>query len=338
MDSRTVPACVFLQTIRSEVYFLTVSSADRGVPSSSADRSAPSPTGDGTQPERRADLPQPGRPGWIPLQPGSWKVRRSCLLRHAGGAVLEGPYIQVTDTGAVVSLRPDVTTVGRGSLVDVRLTDPSVSLLHAEIIRRGPYTYVSDLGLSRNGTRVNGRLVARRVLSDGDALAFGSARCRIAGIEPDELADAEISRPAAPELPRRELDVIPSLCRPAMSDDAFVTPATAREIAADLVVTEAAVKQHLLRLYSKLRIPEGLNRRIRLANEVVALGLARPQLPDDQRGTQVAPAQNVPAPRPALLAPAVPRHPPTMPPASRPPASRPPALGQVSARRSVRSE
>jgi hypothetical protein len=210
---------------------------------------------------------------------------------------LEGPYIQVTDTGAVVSLRPDVTTVGRGSLVDVRLTDPSVSLLHAEIIRRGPYTYVSDLGLSRNGTRVNGRLVARRVLSDGDALAFGSARCRIAGIEPDELADAEISRPAAPELTRRELDVITSLCRPAMSDDAFVTPATAREIAADLVVTEAAVKQHLLRLYSKLRITEGQNRRIRLANEVVALGLARPQLPDDQRGAQAmagpAPARPV---------------------------------------------
>jgi hypothetical protein len=248
---------------------------------------------------------------------------------------MEGPYIQVADTGAVVPLCPEITTVGRGSHVDVRLTDPSVSLLHAEIVRRGPYTYVCDLGLSRNGTRVNGRLIARRVLADGDALAFGSARCRIGGITADELAEAELPRSAAPELTRRELDVITSLCRPAMSDDAFVTPATAREIAADLVVTEAAVKQHLLRLYSKLRIPEGLNRRIRLANEVVALGLARPQLPDDQRGTQVAPAQNVPAPRPALLAPAVPRHPPTMPPASRPPASRPPALGQVSARRSV---
>jgi len=50
--------------------------------------------------------------------------------------------------------------------------------LHAEIVRRGPYAYVTDLGLSRNGTRVNGRLVARRVLDDGDVLTFGSARCR----------------------------------------------------------------------------------------------------------------------------------------------------------------
>ena len=42
------------------------------------------------------------------------------------------------------------------------------------------------------------------------------------------------------------------------------------------MVTEAAVKQHLLRLYQKFRIPEGTNRRVRLANEVVSLGLVRP--------------------------------------------------------------
>ncbi len=70
--------------------------------------------------------------------------------------------------------------------------------------------------------------------------------------------------------------MLTSLCRPALSDEAFALPATAREIAADLVVTEAAVKQHLLRLYQKFRVPEGPNRRTRLANEVVALGLIRP--------------------------------------------------------------
>ncbi len=198
---------------------------------------------------------------------------------------MEGPHIQIAETGAVAPLCPEVTTIGRGSHVDVRLDDPSVSLLHAEIVRRGPYVYVSDLGLSRNGTRVNGRLVARRVLSEGDALTFGSARCRVGGISTGEVAETELPRSAAPELTRRELDVITSLCRPALCDDAFVTPATAREIAADLVVTEAAVKQHLLRLYTKLRIAEGVNRRIRLANEVVTLGLARPQLPEEQRAS-----------------------------------------------------
>ena len=190
---------------------------------------------------------------------------------------MDSPYIRVEDTGEVIPLRSEVTTVGRGAGADVRLDDPSVSRLHAEIIRRGPYYYLADLGLSRNGTRVNGRPVARRVLDDGDVLSFGAARCRIEGLPQESLtAEAELRRAAAPELTRRELDVLTSLCRPALSDDAFVTPATAKEIAGELVVTEAAVKQHLLRLYVKFRIPEGANRRTRLANEVIALGLVRP--------------------------------------------------------------
>jgi hypothetical protein len=190
---------------------------------------------------------------------------------------VETPYIRIEDTGEVIPLRDDVTTIGRGLRVDVRLDDPSVSRLHAEIVRRGPYFYVSDLGLSRNGTRVNGRPIARRVLDDGDVLTFGSARCRIEGLPSEEAtAETELRRAAAPELTRRELDVLISLCRPALSEDAFITPATPREIAVDLVVTEAAVKQHLLRLYVKFRVPEGTNRRARLANEVIALGLVRP--------------------------------------------------------------
>jgi hypothetical protein len=224
---------------------------------------------------------------------------------------MECPYIRVEESGAAIPLLQEVTTVGRGRFVDVQLAEPSVSMLHAEIVRRGPYVYVTDMGLSRNGTRVNGRLVARRLLADGDVLTFGSARCRVGGIACEDLtADAELRRPAAPELTRRELDGVTSLCRPALSDAAFVAPATAREIAVDLVVTEAAVKQHLLRLYQKFRIPEGANRRIRLANEVVALGLVRPlpqsELPErlPSGGTavigQIVPAQAGPAAHPDL--------------------------------------
>jgi FHA domain-containing protein len=216
---------------------------------------------------------------------------------------VEGPYIRIEETGIIIPLAEAVTTVGRGAGVDVRLADPSVSRLHAEIVRRGPYAYVTDLGLSRNGTRVNGRLVARRVLEDGDVLSFGSARCRVGGIPREDLtAEVELRRSATPELTRRELDVLTSLCRPALSDEAFVAPATAREIATDLVVTEAAVKQHLLRLYQKFRIPEGPNRRVRLANEVIALGLVRP-LPPTERADPPQPrtppdrGDPVPAPR-----------------------------------------
>ena len=190
---------------------------------------------------------------------------------------MDTPFLRIEESGEVFPLRDVVTTVGRGQGVDIHLDDPSVSRLHAELVRRGPYVYVVDLGLSRNGTRVNGRPIARRVLDEGDVLSFGAARCRIGGIQQEEItAEAELRRSAAPELTRRELDVLTSLCQPALSDEAFATPATAHDIAADLVVTEAAVKQHLLRLYQKFRIPEGPNRRTRLANEVIALGLVKP--------------------------------------------------------------
>jgi hypothetical protein len=196
--------------------------------------------------------------------------------------VVDTPFLRTEESGEIFPLREVVTTVGRGRGADIRLDDPSVSRLHAELVRRGPYVYVVDLGLSRNGTRVNGRPIARRVLDDGDVLSFGAARCRIGGIPREEItAEAELRRSAVPELTRRERDVLTSLCRPALSGEAFATPATAHEIATDLVVTEAAVKQHLLRLYQKFRIPEGPNRRTRLANEVVAVGLVKPLPPAD---------------------------------------------------------
>jgi len=196
---------------------------------------------------------------------------------------VDGPYIRVEESGEIHPLTAEVTTVGRGRGTDIVLSDPSVSQLHAEFVRRGPYVYVVDMGLSRNGTRVNGRPIARRVLNEGDIISFGAARCKIGGLPQEDLhPEVELRRGGAPELTRRELDVLTSLCRPALSDDAFVVPATARQIAEDLVVTEAAVKQHLLRLYQKFRISEGVNRRTRLANEVVALGLVRP-LPPTER-------------------------------------------------------
>jgi DNA-binding CsgD family transcriptional regulator len=195
---------------------------------------------------------------------------------------VDTPHLRVEETGQVFTFGVDVTTVGRGTGVDIALEDPSVSRLHAEIVRRGEHVYVADLGLSANGTRVNGRPIGRRVLADGDVLSFGTARTRVGGIvaQPDSDDTVELRRISAPDLTRRELEVLTALCRPALQQDAFVAPATARDIADELVVTEAAVKQHLLRLYQKFRIAEGINRRARLANEVISAGVVRP-LPTD---------------------------------------------------------
>ena len=191
------------------------------------------------------------------------------------------PHLRLEDSGETHALTAEVTTVGRGPGVDISLDDPSVSRLHAELVRRGAHVYVSDLGLSTNGTRVNGRPVGKRVLQDGDVLSFGACRTRVSGLSPESADDTvELRRMSAPDLTRRECEVLTSLCRPALQQDAFVAPATAKDIADELVVTEAAVKQHLLRLYVKFRIPEGVNRRARLANEVISSGVVRP-LPAD---------------------------------------------------------
>ena len=91
----------------------------------------------------------------------------------------------------------------------------------------------------------------------------------------DRLAQG-IPAPPIGRVTRRELDILKALCTPVMTPGApFVAPATAREIAAALGIPEAVVNQHLLRLYEKFRVSGGLNRRIRLANEVVALGLVQ---------------------------------------------------------------
>ena len=79
-----------------------------------------------------------------------------------------------------------------------------------------------------------------------------------------------------PATTRRELDVLISLCAPNPSGGVFTVPPTVREIAADLAVTDAAVKQHLRKLYQKFGVPAGPHRRTRLANAVVASGLLSP--------------------------------------------------------------
>ena len=58
-----------------------------------------------------------------------------------------------------------------------------------------------------------------------------------------------------------------------MDRDMFTEPASTRAIADELVITQAAVKQHLVNLYTKFGVlPEETNRRARLANEALRSG------------------------------------------------------------------
>lgn len=63
--------------------------------------------------------------------------------------------------------------IGRTEECDVVLYDPGVSRKHARIFADGALYFVEDMG-SSNGTKVNGAIIKRRQLEDGDAVALGS--------------------------------------------------------------------------------------------------------------------------------------------------------------------
>jgi DNA-binding NarL/FixJ family response regulator len=61
-----------------------------------------------------------------------------------------------------------------------------------------------------------------------------------------------------------------------LAGDAFTEPSSIRAIAAELVVSEAAVKNHLSRLYVKFDVDANVERRrVQLANAAVARGAVK---------------------------------------------------------------
>lgn len=178
----------------------------------------------------------------------------------------------------LVALTGQRVTVGKASTNDVSLDhDPTVSRLHAILENHGSAWSIRDVG-SRNGTFINGEKIdAERVLRSGDELRLGKCRLvfqqtRHAGDPVDEATIVPDVSQLPPRLTRREVDVLMVLCRPLVSDDPFPEPVSVRQMAGELFVTEAAVKQHLQNLYDKFSIPTEGDRRVRLANEALRRG------------------------------------------------------------------
>lgn len=180
-----------------------------------------------------------------------------------------------SDSGAkLVPLEAGRVTLGRASSNDVPLPwDKKASRLHAVLEHLAAGWLIRDL-TSRNGTFMNGERVDRdRPLANGDEIRIGGTRLVFRAertpVDPGVTEGAE--RP--PELTPRERDVLIALFRPALAGEVFAEPASTREIAKALAVSEPAVKQHLLRLYDKFGIYEGGDRRrVRLANEALRRG------------------------------------------------------------------
>src|SRR6476660_1197171 len=163
--------------------------------------------------------------------------------------------------------------IGQSAGNDVQLPfDNTVSRVHAVLDKVASRWCVRDLA-SRNGTFVNGARIWRAVpLRAGEEIRVGTVRFVVRIDEGLAPGEETVGAETGPVLTRREHEVLVALCGPMFSGDVFLEPASTRQIASELVVTEAAVKQHLSRLYDKFGIFDQEGRRARLANEAIRRG------------------------------------------------------------------
>jgi hypothetical protein len=147
---------------------------------------------------------------------------------------------------------PRRLTIGRRPDCDIAVPwDGEASRLHAELEEIvGEWTVVDD-GRSRNGTFLNGnRVLGRKRLSDGDAIAVG--RTLIVFRHPafsSAWATTTGSSGEPPDVSPAQKRVLVALCRPLADASDFASPASNRQIAAELFVSQDTVKGHLRALF-----------------------------------------------------------------------------------------
>lgn len=168
----------------------------------------------------------------------------------------------------------DAERVALGAAEDSDVTfegDETISGIHAVVERYGDHWSIRDLG-STNGTFVNGeRIWGERRLRNGDEIRLGRTRLTYRA-DAQAIKLTQAAQPP-PDLTRREREVLLELCRPLGSGDVFTEPASTKDVAKALVVTDAAVKQHLASLYDKFGFhDQAERRRVRLANEAIRRG------------------------------------------------------------------
>ncbi|MGD9570945.1 MAG: FhaA domain-containing protein [Thermoleophilia bacterium] len=136
--------------------------------------------------ERPADLPpEPVAPP--PAQPAP-ALPNSALEGVSGTQVIsaadarEAGLTHETMTLTVGTTRTRLTkrvsTMGRSRDCDVVVPDPNASRTHAEIRHIGLDYYLVDMG-STNGTEVNGQIVKRHALADGDVIVVGTTEIHV---------------------------------------------------------------------------------------------------------------------------------------------------------------
>jgi hypothetical protein len=173
-------------------------------------------------------------------------------------------------------------TLGRDRANDVALGwDHQVSRVHAELEKVGRDWTLSDDGLSRNGTFVNGsRMAGRRRLKDGDCLRLG--RTVIVFAAPDRRSDTAtmVSGPAVvtDDLTPMQRRILAALCRPLVEAGGIAAPASNREIADAVHLSVEGVKGQLRTLADRFGVGElpQNQKRLELAERAFRAGLGPP--------------------------------------------------------------
>jgi pSer/pThr/pTyr-binding forkhead associated (FHA) protein len=169
-------------------------------------------------------------------------------------------------------------SVGRGGGNELALPwDTEVSRLHAELEAIAGEWTVSDDGLSRNGTFVNGaRISGRTRLRDGDVVRVGQTSIAYRRPEAEDSMPTRVAgvRLVLTDLPPTQRQVLVALARPYKHDE-FAVPATNQDIANELHLSVDAVKSHLRTLFQRFGIehlPQN-QKRSRLVAEALQSGL-----------------------------------------------------------------
>jgi len=168
-------------------------------------------------------------------------------------------------------------TIGRSPRADVVIRhDPEISRVHALLERLGGSWFVVDDGMSSNGSYVNEeRVENRRRLAHLDKLRVGNTTLEYN--DPAERPEQE-TQPDPDPVPRRlsarQRAVLVELARP-LVEQASALPASNREIAARLELSEDAVRAHLRRLVEMFDLAElhPDDKRVRLAELVRYIGV-----------------------------------------------------------------
>jgi pSer/pThr/pTyr-binding forkhead associated (FHA) protein len=189
-------------------------------------------------------------------------------------------YSDGDDNQKLFLFAPDATqaSVGRRPPSDLLLSwDDQVSRRHARFERVTDGWEVSDDGLSRNGTFLNGERVSeRRRLKDGDTLRFGTTTVTFRSPQPEQAEIAQAA-PAAPAvgLSSSQRRVLISLCRPYEPGSEFASPASDQQIAEELFLSVTAVRTHIRVLCAKLGVEQlpADETRVRLVERAFSAGL-----------------------------------------------------------------